>query len=304
MIIRSDDDLFANNSVSELDAKNHPKKMQIEMMKSKSPSQALPTSSLLKSYVASHHEKDVMYKPAPFILKEGSIYEQLTSPAYAWITIFFLINSFWANFYIGNIDLQLGDSELYSAEEQKTFGRMFTAIMTCGFIAIPIVGAVMDKYGFPMTSLFTAFFGIVWSICLLSKSRSSAVPSFISYALFRTFLFTFLFAYLADVFGFKYFGILGGLMFVLGGLLSLTQYSLTAWAAGTCHSFETPQPGCSNGYWDTINLVQLLSQFALLTFTYQDWIRRRREAVVFSRVKSRNNTSETGYGAVATADNA
>jgi len=302
MIIRSDDDLFANNNTSELDAKNHPKKMQVEMKKNKSPS--APSSSLLKSYVSSHHEKDVVYKPAPISLKESSMYEQVTSPAYLWITAFFLVNSFWANFYIGNIDLQLGDSQMYSVEEQKGFGRLFTAIMTCGFIAIPIVGAVMDKYGFPMTSLFTTFFGIVWSICLLAKSRSSAIPSFISYALFRTFLFTFLFAYLADVFGFKYFGILGGLMFVLGGLLSLTQYSLTAWAAGTCHTFDTVQPGCSSGYWDTVNMVQLLSQFVLLAFTYQDWIRRRREAVIFTRVRSRNNLAESGYGAVSTVDNA
>jgi MFS family permease len=304
MIIRSDDDLFANSNSSELDAKNHPKKMQVEM-KSKNPAAAaVPTSSLLKSHVAAHHEKDVMYKPVPVSVKESSMYEQLTSPTYIWITIFFLINSFWANFYIGVIDLQLGDSQLYTSEEQKEFGRLFTAIMTCGFIAIPIVGAVMDKYGFPMTSLFTTFFGVVWSICLLSKSRSAAIPSFVSYALFRTFLFTFLFAYLADVFGFKYFGILGGIMFVLGGLLSLIQYSLTAWAAGTCHSFETVEPGCSSGNWDVINMVQLLSQFVLLAFTYQDWIRRRREAAIFTRVRSRNKLSEAGYGAVATADNA
>ena len=93
-------------------------------------------------------------------------------------------------------------------------------------------------------------------------------------------------------------------MFVLGGLLSLIQYSLTAWAAGTCHSFETVEPGCSSGNWDVINMVQLLSQFVLLAFTYQDWIRRRREAAIFTRVRSRNKLSEAGYGAVATADNA
>jgi hypothetical protein len=167
-------------------------------------------------------------------VKELSLKEQITSNTFKNLTIFFVISTFWANFIIGTIDIQLGDSALMlTSYEQKMYGRYFTLCMTLGIVAIPFIGYMMDNGGFPLTSVSTVAFGLIWSLLFLYDSKNLLIPSFIFYAMYRTFLFTFLFAYLADTMGFKYFGVLAGIMFAVGGFVGLLQYPLAFWAAGT-----------------------------------------------------------------------
>lgn len=181
----------------------------------------------------------------------------------------------------GTIDIQLGDSTLMlTPYDQRLYGRYFTLIMTLGVFAIPLVGYMMDNKGFPATSAATVAFGVLWSLLLLYDSRYSLLPSFMFYALFRTCLFTFLFAYLADTMGFRFFGVLAGLMFVIGGFVGLLQYPLAIWAAGTCHSANSPlkRAHCSRGHWEEVNLLMACSIISLFWFSYRDWVRRRRQA--------------------------
>ena len=62
---------------------------------------------------------------------------------------------------------------------------------------------VMDRWGFPTTWAATVGLGVLWSLLLLYDAEGTLLPSFVCYALFRTFLFTFLFAYIADTLGFR-----------------------------------------------------------------------------------------------------
>ena len=114
----------------------------------------------------------------------------------------------------------------------------------------------MDKKGFPATWTATVTLGVVWSLLVLYDSQWTLLPSFVCYALFRTFLFTFLFAFIADTMGFRYFGVLAGIMFVIGGLVGLLQYPLAKWAAGNCHLATTPlaRIHCDRGNWSLVNL--------------------------------------------------
>lgn len=152
---------------------------------------------------------------------------------------------------------------------------MFTVVMTLGTVAIPFVGACMDTLGFPATSFFTSLFGLVWSVLLMSSSRSAFFISFVLYTLFRTFLFTFMFAYLADTLGFKYFGVLAGVLFAISGFVGLGQYYLAQWATGTCHSLVTDDLHCDRGQWSTINLCMLATFVCMFAFSYSDWVRRK-----------------------------
>ena len=140
--------------------------------------------------------------------------------------------------------------------KQRQFGRYFSLIMTSGAFAIPIVGYFMDTKGFPATWAATVTLGVAWSLLVLYDSQWTLLPSFVCYALFRTFLFTFLFAFIADTMGFRYFGVLAGIMFVIGGLVGLLQYPLAKWAAVTCHLATTPltRIHCDRGNWSIVNL--------------------------------------------------
>ena len=116
------------------------------------------------------------------------------------------------------MDVQLGDQHSLTTSEINEYGKLFTLVMTLGILAIPVVGACMDTVGFPATSFATTVFGSIWALLLLESTSKSVMGSFVMYTLFRTFLFTFLFAYLADSLGFKYFGVLAGMVFVFSGL--------------------------------------------------------------------------------------
>lgn len=106
--------------------------------------------------------------------------------------------------------------------------------------------------------------------------------SFIFYSLFRTFLITFTFAYLADSLGFHYFGVLAGVVFVISGFAGLLQYPLRLLVSGTCYketissssSSSSVDSDCNNGQWKLVNLVMLVSFVALLSFSYRDYLRR------------------------------
>ena len=101
----------------------------------------------------------------------------------------------------------------------------------------------------------------------------------------RSFFFTFIFAYLADALGFKYFGALAGVMFVVGGLGGLLQYPLGQHLTGTCHGVaqgEADTADCSPGLWALGNVVMTLTIAASLMFSYQDWKERRESPALHS----------------------
>ena len=163
-------------------------------------------------------EVAAMVTPKPPV-RDLDMYGQLTSNTFVHLCAFFVVTSFWANFFIGTLDLQLGDSKLLlSAYEQRRFGRYFSIVMTASALAIPVVGHVMDRWGFPTTWTATVGLGMLWSLLLLYDSEWTLLPSFVCYALFRTFLYTFLYAYVADSLGNRYFGVVAGVMFAASGV--------------------------------------------------------------------------------------
>ena len=223
------------------------------------------------------------------------------------LTYFFLVNSFCMNFYIGTFDMQLGDIHDLTLSKRHLFAETFTLIITLGVLVIPIVGAMMDRIGFPTTSLVCITSGIIWIILLLFDSSKWHLLkiSFIFYSIYRTAFFTFFFAYLADVLGFAYFGMLGGIIFLFAGILGMLQYPLALYAAGNCHLYETDPYTCDKGNWSVVNTIMLLFMFSTYYFTYQDYIHRNNTNKMNEMtINNTNNNmneiqmSKTVYGAV------
>ncbi len=204
---------------------------------------------------------------------------------------FFVVISFWANFYIGTFDVRLRDSQLsLTPLQQQDFARLFTFVMTCGVVAIPVVGTLMDRVGYTATSAVTIGLGLVWCGLLFVPAAPALVASFVLYTCFRTFFFTFLFAYIADTMGFKYFGALSGVMFAVGGLVGVLQYYLAQYASGTCHlSAEGEESSCSHGRWNQVNALMAATIFLCFLFSYKDWTRRKQLLQDASMVRSELN---------------
>ena len=221
-----------------------------------------------------------------------SLEQHLTSKVFIRLNIFFCIFSFWANFYVGTATTQLGDMKIVPFDQMSEYGDKLTILMTAGVLVIPIVGWLMDYCGYPVTMLVTIVFAIIWAFLLCLSNPVYIYASFAAYALFRTFLYTFLFSYIADRLGFKFFGILVGILFAVAGFVGLLQYPVSTFADGDC--ITKPGPDCNEGQWNNLNHIMLCSFVPLLFFPYQDYIERKEKEWRFRSVYG--TTSETVQG--------
>eukprot|EP00428_Durinskia_dybowskii_P067955 CAMPEP_0170367684 /NCGR_PEP_ID=MMETSP0117_2-20130122/7059_1 /TAXON_ID=400756 /ORGANISM="Durinskia baltica, Strain CSIRO CS-38" /LENGTH=366 /DNA_ID=CAMNT_0010622309 /DNA_START=572 /DNA_END=1672 /DNA_ORIENTATION=+ len=234
-------------------------------------------------------------------LKDASFNEQILSPEFFWLTFFFLVNSFCMNFYIGTFDMQLGDKHDLTATQRHAFADSFTLVITLGVVAIPVVGALMDRTGFPATSSLCIGCGVIWELLLLADSpqRHLLMLSFVFYSVYRTAFFTFFFAYLADVLGFRFFGMLGGIIFLLAGVAGMLQYPLAKYAAGDCHVYSTNPDTCDKGRWALVNAVMLFAVVSTFYFTYLDYVRRKAQAVAAGALDTKQlELTKQSYGSV------
>jgi hypothetical protein len=226
----------------------------------------------------------------------------MRSPEFLYLVFFFVVNSFWANFYIGTFSSQILDQSIVTVQEEASYGRWFTLIITLGVLGIPLIGAMMDITGYPCTSFITILSGFLWACLLEYPSRMHLIISFIFYSIFRTFLFTFFFAYLPDALGFKYFGVLAGIAFILAGMVSFVQFPLGSYARGACNHYiysDHHDLHCvSGGNWKLVNTLVMLTIASTWLFTIRDYYRRREHDQLksdyhlhYSRSQSNNNNN-------------
>ncbi|GMH49390.1 hypothetical protein TrRE_jg7278 [Triparma retinervis] len=205
-------------------------------------------------------------------IKDQPFSRQVTSGAFFRITLFFVVCSFWANFFIGTIGLQLGDSNQLDLPEQRRLTRLFSIISSLGVLGMPFVGFLLDNLGFAFTAITTVFLGVCYTFFALMEGSSAVYYcSFLLYSLYRSFLFTYFFAALPKKMGFKYFGILAGISFFVAGIAQLSMASLIKYATGTCHlatfkdsshdDDDDERPECDIGNWKNVYFIQLLSFF-------------------------------------------
>lgn len=164
-----------------------------------------------------------------------------------------------------------------------------------GVLGIPVAGRLMDHWGFISTAVVTVTLAVFYGVGVLWKDMAQLIPAFAAYALFRTFLFTYFFAYLADALGFRYFGVLAGVAFVAAGLAGMLQAPLMDWGAGTCHLTYPPEMDCDAGKWELINFVQLACLAALYLVPFFD--AQDPQVIHHQNVKKAQSPALTGGGA-------
>ena len=211
-------------------------------------------------------------------LKDQPLAAQLTSRAFFTATMLLTIASFWANFYIGAVDLQLQDEAFMDTHRQGDYMRAFTIVTVLGVLGIPFVGYAMDTWGFRVTLALTVGLGVAWAACTLIPDPTVLGASFGVYALFRTFTFNFFFAFLADSLGFRFFGVLAGASFFVAGVVGLLADPLMVYAHGACPTFPHDAAGktaaevaaeiaaCDHGNWDIVNGLKVGTLALLFLF--------------------------------------
>mmetsp|Transcript_26080 Transcript_26080/g.30896 ORF Transcript_26080/g.30896 Transcript_26080/m.30896 type:complete len:561 (-) Transcript_26080:109-1791(-) len=199
--------------------------------------------------------------------KDKELLVQLKSMQFVCATSLLTISSFWANFYIGAVDLQLSSEHYMSKHDQAACMRWFTIITTAGVLGVPVVGSCIDKLGLRITLMITVALGCLWSACTLIADRNVLLFSFGVYALFRTFLFNYYFTFVADRLGFRFFGILAGASFFIAAVFGLLQAPLLAYIQSPCVEFGATREECEVVRWKMINTAKLISIACLFGFT-------------------------------------
>mmetsp|Transcript_32067 Transcript_32067/g.42289 ORF Transcript_32067/g.42289 Transcript_32067/m.42289 type:complete len:465 (+) Transcript_32067:314-1708(+) len=148
-------------------------------------------------------------------LKQRSFWRQLRSGPFIRLSLLFIPCTFWANTYIGTLGVMLGDQSFIPVSKQDPAAALLTELMTAGTLCTPVAGYLMDRAGFPLTAIFILLNSIIWAAAQLFETTSALYVGFVAYSIFRTMLFTYYFAKLADSLGFRFFGVLSGTTFFL-----------------------------------------------------------------------------------------
>lgn len=205
---------------------------------------------------------------------------KLQSLPFQRIALLFGLGTLWVNFYIGTVDVSLGDSAILPWKVHHTYAVRFSVVLAAGAVAIPVVSACLHRtkglMHIPLTSLVLSVLSLLWGCGVLVESPHTILPSFVCYSFFRVFLYAFSFAYVHDVFGAKYSDVMIGILFLCSGVVNLLSIPLMNYAMGDCATAaESMLTTCDRGRWAQIFLLKIASSGYFFFFTLQEWKERR-----------------------------
>lgn len=191
--------------------------------------------------------------------------------------------------------------QVYNSETQHDLARNFTFIMATGaLISIPI-GWAIDQIGVEFCTFLTLIMGQLQMLMLLFGQDSIIcfTISFWIYTLFRQFLYPVYIASLTSRLGFKYFGVLLGIGFGLGGIAQLFLYPLDALVQGDCRiqdKNEMEGDECDSGSWTQLHVIQALILLVLWVVPIRDYQEKRQREKKIKDVLSQRLSTVYGTG--------
>eukprot|EP00656_Telonema_subtile_P043247 TRINITY_DN4962_c0_g1_i4.p1 TRINITY_DN4962_c0_g1~~TRINITY_DN4962_c0_g1_i4.p1 ORF type:complete len:181 (-),score=23.34 TRINITY_DN4962_c0_g1_i4:197-739(-) len=136
---------------------------------------------------------------------------------------------------------------------------MLTLIMAFGFVALPVVGGVLDRLGFVVgTVCVTTLYMLAGVMNLTVGSLEPQILTFVLIAVARFGMFATFFSYLPATFGFATFGKVVGSISVFAALVGLSQQFITVVALE---------------HFDAVNGGFLA--LVVATYAYSAWLYRR-----------------------------
>eukprot|EP00468_Gymnochlora_sp_CCMP2014_P002783 CAMPEP_0167749132 /NCGR_PEP_ID=MMETSP0110_2-20121227/5228_1 /TAXON_ID=629695 /ORGANISM="Gymnochlora sp., Strain CCMP2014" /LENGTH=449 /DNA_ID=CAMNT_0007634233 /DNA_START=401 /DNA_END=1750 /DNA_ORIENTATION=+ len=156
--------------------------------------------------------------------KKPLLWKELSSIPFAALCLWMTVALFWMNFYIGNVADQMFQQANGDKALAHQYTSYFTTILPLGAVAIPLYGFATDRLGLPFAVGLSTVFGAAFTtVCLLHNIKLQLI-TFVTYSLFRTFVFATFFSLVAKEFGYSSFGVISGLILCVAGLACLLQY--------------------------------------------------------------------------------
>jgi MFS family permease len=202
---------------------------------------------------------DVVWGPLVFEarrfveLRKKSFKEQFVSAESFGMGVFYTLNVFFLQFYLGTQRLQLD----YKGDDDNAYSNFGNVIVAFAFVVIPVIAWLLDKKGYGLT------LGSINALAVLT-SVMQALPmlwiqsiTLVVWMVARFFMYSSYFAIFGGLFGFRNFGRLVAIDNTFNGLFGLLQYPLTYLGI---HSLD--------GNFTIINVVQAIVLLPLFVFCY------------------------------------
>jgi len=181
------------------------------------------------------------------------LFEQLKTPEFFCILIYATINLTRANMYIGTQDILL-----LHLSDTGTYSKMFSIILPCGPIFVPVIERCDHCFGTITSLQITVLLGALYNGICLVDSLPAQIGAFFFYTAFRAFLYSVMAAFVAEKFGLATLGRIQGIVFTVAGAFNMVQYVLV----GLIHG-----PLKGNPFWvNTGQLAILLPIFMMVEY--------------------------------------
>ncbi|KDD76078.1 hypothetical protein H632_c366p1 [Helicosporidium sp. ATCC 50920] len=202
---------------------------------------------------------DVVWGPLVFEarrfvdLRKETFWRQLLSPGFAGMCIYYTLNVFALQFYLGSMRLQLANKGP-SSNAYSNFGNVIVAF---AFVTIPIIGWMLDKKGYGYTLAAINTMGILTLVLQAVPNLPIQALTIVIWMVCRFFIYASYFAIFGSMFGPRHFGKLVGVDNLANGVFCLLQYPFTYWGL---HQL--------NGNFMVLNLAQAGALFPLYLFCW------------------------------------
>lgn len=215
----------------------------------------------------SGHNDNVVWGPLIFEsrrfveLRQKSLWQQITSAESTGLGLFYTLNIFCIQFFLGTTRLQLE----HKGDTNHHFTAFANIIPAFGFLGIPFMTWLLDKKGYGATLSTINFLTVLASLFEAMPSLRFQAVTLVVWAFGRYFLYTSYFAIFGAMFGFKNFGKLVAIDNTFNGLFGLLQLPFTNWGL---HGLR--------GNFTWINIIQaiVLTPFFLFTWMMYRWERQ------------------------------
>ena len=221
-------------------------------------------------------------------IHEWSLTRQLLTPDFALTITFISIHMLRANYYIMTVDnylLSIGDFD-------ATYANMFSWILPCGIVFVPIIERTFTLLGVINTLHIADLLGIIFGIVLLIPSLQLQVINFIIFTCFRAYLYATLNTIIAITFGVKTMGRIIGCTFTTAAIVSLVQYPIGVLSEVKYEGNFTP-----------MNILMLALCIIPITMAFcfvYCWIKLNIDSEAARSSCSSNNS--IGYGSIPTQE--
>lgn len=197
-------------------------------------------------------------------LRKKSLWQQFLSSESFGMGLFYTLNVFCIQFYLGTTRLQLE----HKGDSRHHYTNFANIIVSFGFVCIPVIGWLLDHKGYGVTLGCINAIGVICSVLEAIPSLQLQVVTLILWAIGRFFLYSSYFAIFGALFGFTNFGKMVAIDNTFNGLVGLLQLPFTYWAL---HGL--------GGNFTLINCLQIVVLMPLFTFCWFMYRWERQELV-------------------------